>query len=238
MPEISCEPGSLTIAAPAPSVEQHHRIARTKTAAPADGDLLIRTLDVSIAMAALLFFFPLMIVVAAAIYLHDRGPILFAHRRIGQGGRPFYCFKFRSMMVGAEARLAEVLARDPAARKEWANSYKLKHDPRITPLGLFLRRTSLDELPQLFNVLRGEMSIVGPRPIVDNEISRYGHRFRHYCAVKPGITGLWQVSGRTDVEYRSRVAMDVLYARSASPGLYLWLVVATVPAVLLRRGSY
>ena len=167
-----------------------------------------------------------------------RTVVLFAHRRVGYRGRHFLCLKFRSMAMDAEAHLSQLLARDAVARAEWARDFKLRNDPRVTKLGLFLRRTSLDELPQLFNVLRGEMSIVGPRPIVDNEVSRYGHRFHHYCSVKPGITGMWQVSGRNDVAYRSRVAMDVLFARSKSPLLYIWIVVATVPAVLMRRGSY
>jgi len=201
-------------------------------------DSLTRTMDVSLAVFALIFLLPLLLVVALAIYLQDGGHVLFAHRRVGFRGRPFYCLKFRSMALNAEARLAELLANDPAARAEWARSFKLKNDPRVTKLGLFLRRSSLDELPQLINAIRGEMSLVGPRPIVEKEIVRYGHRFRHYCAVKPGITGIWQISGRNDVDYRSRVAMDCLFAKSKCPRLYLWIVVATIPAVLMRRGSY
>jgi lipopolysaccharide/colanic/teichoic acid biosynthesis glycosyltransferase len=142
------------------------------------------------------------------------------------------------MAADAEARLAEVLRNDPEARAEWDRDRKLKNDPRITPLGDFLRRSSLDELPQLFNVLRGEMSLVGPRPIVFDEAVKYGRHFRHYCAVKPGITGLWQVSGRNDVSYRARVALDSLYARKKSAVLDGWILLATIPAVLCRRGSY
>ncbi|HEX4193104.1 MAG TPA: sugar transferase [Stellaceae bacterium] len=199
---------------------------------------LVRALDIVIALVALIFVLPLMGVVALAIFLQDRGPIVFAHRRIGRGGKSFYCYKFRSMAVDAEVRLAELLARDPVARAEWARDHKLRDDPRVTPLGAFLRRSSLDELPQLINVLQGSMSLVGPRPIVDAEIERYGRRFSHYCAVKPGITGLWQVSGRNDVSYRTRVALDCIYARSYSPRLYLWIVIVTIPAVLSRKGSY
>jgi lipopolysaccharide/colanic/teichoic acid biosynthesis glycosyltransferase len=195
-------------------------------------------MDVTIVLLALLFLLPLMVVIALAIVAQDGGPVFFAHRRIGRDGRPFYCLKFRSMAIDAESRLGALLASDPIAREQWARDHKLRSDPRVTPLGAFLRRSSLDELPQFFNVLRGEMSVVGPRPIVEAEISRYGRRFRHYCAVKPGITGLWQVSGRTDVDYRARVAMDCLYVRSKSPRLYVWIIVATVPAVLMRRGSY
>lgn len=194
--------------------------------------------NVSIATLALIFILPLMLLVALAIFLQDGGPVVFAHRRVGRNGRHFHCLKFRSMAADAEARLADLLARDPVAREEWAQDHKLKNDPRITRLGAFLRKSSLDELPQLVNVLRGEMSLVGPRPIVDDEVSKYGRRFQHYCAVKPGITGLWQVSGRNDVSYRTRVALDCTYARSKSLALDLWIMVATVPAVLCRRGSY
>ena len=200
--------------------------------------IVVRALDITIALLALLFVLPLMGIIALAIFIQDGGPVLFSHRRIGRGGKPFFCYKFRSMAVDAEARLSELLERDPVAREEWARDHKLRNDPRVTQLGAFLRRSSLDELPQIFNVLQGTMSLVGPRPIVDAEIARYGKRFRHYCAVKPGITGLWQVSGRNDVSYRTRVALDCLYAKSQSPRLYLWIVVVTIPAVLSRRGSY
>jgi exopolysaccharide production protein ExoY len=204
----------------------------------ASADSVSDLVNVSIATLALLFILPLMLLVALAIFLQDGGPVVFAHRRVGRNGRHFHCLKFRSMAADAETRLADLLARDPAAREEWARDHKLKNDPRITKLGHFLRKSSLDELPQLFNVLRGEMSLVGPRPIVDAEVCKYGSRFQHYCAVKPGITGLWQVSGRNDVSYRTRVALDCTYARSKSLPLDLWIMVATVPAVLCRRGSY
>jgi exopolysaccharide production protein ExoY len=198
---------------------------------------IIRYLDLAIAVSALVLIFPLMVVVAFLVAM-EGGPILFAHRRVGLGGREFRCLKFRTMVVDAEERLAQLLRDDSDARREWERDHKLRNDPRVTALGRFLRRSSLDELPQLWNVLRGEMSIVGPRPIVEAEKARYGRRITSYCAVKPGITGLWQVSGRNDVEYRTRVAMDCLYARTCRPTLYLWLVVATIPAVLARRGSY
>jgi exopolysaccharide production protein ExoY len=227
MSEITLERGRLSVPARSrPRSEVIH------------DDSLVRLMDVTIVLLALLFLLPLMVVIALAIVAQDGGPVFFAHRRIGRDGRPFYCLKFRSMAIDAESRLGALLASDPIAREQWARDHKLRSDPRVTPLGAFLRRSSLDELPQFFNVLRGEMSVVGPRPIVEAEICRYGRRFRHYCAVKPGITGLWQVSGRTDVDYRARVAMDCLYVRSKSPRLYVWIIVATVPAVLMRRGSY
>jgi lipopolysaccharide/colanic/teichoic acid biosynthesis glycosyltransferase len=194
--------------------------------------------QLGLALIALIFFLPLMMLVALAVFAQDGGPVFFAHRRVGRDGKSFPCFKFRSMAADAEARLAGLLARDPEARAEWARDHKLRSDPRVTPLGALLRKTSLDELPQLFNVLRGEMALVGPRPIVDAEVVRYGRRFAHYCSTKPGITGLWQVSGRNDVSYRGRVAMDSLYARRRNLALDLAIMAKTVPAVLMRKGSY
>jgi lipopolysaccharide/colanic/teichoic acid biosynthesis glycosyltransferase len=201
------------------------------------GDRLLRALDVTIAVLAIVFLAPLLIALALLICA-DGGAPVFAHSRIGRNGRPFPCFKFRSMVRDAEAKLIAILATDERARQEWAKDHKLRDDPRVTRLGGFLRRSSLDELPQLFNVLRGEMSIVGPRPIVEAEIMRYGRRFRSYCTVRPGITGLWQVSGRNDVSYRRRVALDVLYARRRDPMLDMWIILRTIPAVLTRKGCY
>ena len=199
---------------------------------------LARGLDLTLALVALIFLAPLLLVISAAIYCFDPGPILFKQKRVGFGGARFSCYKFRSMCVDAEARLEDLLARDPNARAEWASDQKLKCDPRITRIGYFLRKSSLDELPQLFNVLLGEMSLVGPRPIVETEAPRYGRYIAHYCSVRPGITGLWQVSGRNDVHYRRRVAMDVIYSRSRSLPMNVRILVMTVPSVLLSRGTY
>ncbi len=196
-----------------------------------------RAIEIALCLVILAFFAPLMVVAAIVVKLNDGGPILFAHRRIGQGGRSFGCLKFRSMAVDAEAQLHAHLARDPGARAEWERDHKLTNDPRITAVGQFLRRSSMDELPQLFNVLRGEMSLVGPRPIVQAEAARYGRYFADYCRVRPGITGLWQVSGRSDLRYRRRVALDVVYARSRCLGLDLKILLATAPVVLGRRGA-
>ena len=195
-------------------------------------------MHVALALIALFLLLPLMIVVGLAVWCQDGGPIFFVHRRVGRNGRQFPCIKFRSMAVDAQERLDDLLARDPQAREEWQRDHKLRKDPRVTSLGLFLRKSSLDELPQLFNVIRGDMDMVGPRPIVEAEIPKYGARFGHYCSVNPGITGLWQVSGRNDTSYRARVAMDCLYAKSKSPALDMALIVRTIPAVLLGRGSY
>lgn len=198
----------------------------------------IRILDLLVGSLMLLFFLPLLFVTAILVKATSEGPAFYRHRRVGYGGREFYCFKFRTMTIDADVRLARLLEHDPIARTEWLFDHKLPHDPRITPLGKFLRRSSIDELPQLLNVLQGTMSLVGPRPIVSAEIPRYGRHFAHYAALRPGITGLWQVSGRNNTTYRRRVAFDVVYARRRSLGLYGRIMMMTVPAVLLQRGSF
>ncbi len=198
----------------------------------------VRALDLVVAVSVLIFTLPLLIAIALVVKAQDGGPAVFAHERVGRNGRLFKCLKFRSMVLDSDRRLAELLERDPFARAEWNRDHKLKNDPRITAIGAFLRRSSLDELPQFLNVLRGEMSIVGPRPIVLGEIPKYGRRIQAYCTVKPGITGLWQVSGRNDVSYRRRVAMDTLYARHKSLAWDVKLLILTVPAVLFASGSY
>lgn len=197
----------------------------------------IRLCDILVSLTAIVFFAPLLTVLAIAVFVSDPGPIFFGHKRIGRDGRTFRCFKFRSMVVDADKRLAEILARDPVARNEWQLAHKLSNDPRITAIGGLLRRSSLDELPQLFNVLRGEMSLVGPRPIVVEEAWHYGRYLQHYLAIKPGVTGLWQVSGRSNTSYRRRVALDVAWCRSRSVTLYWKIILRTIPAVLLANGS-
>ena len=199
---------------------------------------LIRCIDIAVALIAIVVFSPLMLAIALATKLFDNGPVIFAHSRMGKDGHTFGCLKFRSMVVDADERLWQYLKSHPAAAAEWARDHKLRNDPRSTPLGKFLRKSSLDELPQLFNVLRGDMSLVGPRPIVAAEVERYGRYFSNYCSVRPGITGLWQVSGRNDVTYRRRVALDVTYSRTQSLQLYVWIILRTVPALLEQRGVY
>ena len=201
-------------------------------------DWLIRTLDVLGAAILLIFILPVYALIALMVRLEDGGPVYFAQERIGRGGKRFRCLKFRSMAVDAEAQLQKLLATDPAARRAWELDRKLKDDPRITRIGKLLRTSSLDELPQLINVLRGEMSLVGPRPIVEAEVERYGRHFRKYCSIRPGLTGLWQVSGRNDVSYRERVVLDVAYVRNRCVRLYFRVLFKTIPAVLARRGSY
>jgi undecaprenyl-phosphate galactose phosphotransferase len=176
--------------------------------------LLKRAFDLAAAAALLAFTAPLLLLVALRIRLADGGAVVFAHTRVGRHGRPFRCYKFRTMVPNSAAVLAELLARDPAARAEWAKDRKLRRDPRVTRLGRFLRRTSLDELPQLVNVLKGEMSLVGPRPVVPDELELYGEAKVYYLQVRPGLTGLWQVSGRSELDYARRVALDAWYARN------------------------
>ena len=167
-----------------------------------------RAADIALGTSLIVFFAPLMAVIALAVCL-DGGPVFFGHSRVGPERRRFRCWKFRTMVVNADQVLREVLARDATMRAEWETSFKLRNDPQITTVGRFLRAFSLDELPQLFNVMSGDMSLVGPRPIVEAEIDRYGSQFDAYCACRPGITGLWQVRGRSDVSYARRVELEL-----------------------------
>jgi Undecaprenyl-phosphate galactose phosphotransferase WbaP len=212
--------------------------AGSGSAGYAPGGALKRVLDVIMASAGIAVLWPLMLMVAMAIRYTDPGPAIFGHERIGRSGRRFKCLKFRSMIINSDAALRELLERDPAAAAEWAQSQKLKNDPRITKLGKMLRETSLDELPQLWNVLKGDMSIVGPRPIVSAEVRRYGNYFEAYTATKPGITGLWQVTGRSDCTYDERVSLDVDYVKNWSILRDVWIIAKTVIVVFGRKGSY
>ena len=181
---------------------------------------------------------PILIIIALWIYKDSPGPVIFKHRRIGKGGKEFNCYKFRSMCVDAKEKLEQLLKTDPQAKAEWEKDFKLKNDPRITKSGAFLRKTSLDELPQIFNVLKGEMSLVGPRPIIRDEMVRYGEYINDYLMVKPGITGMWQVSGRSDIDYAERVLLDSWYTRNWSVWLDITLLFKTFKVVLLRKGAY
>jgi exopolysaccharide production protein ExoY len=200
--------------------------------------MLTRAIDVTLAFTAVLLLLPLLVVIVVALKLTSPGPVLFAHRRIGKGGEAFPCYKFRSMVVNSADVLERHLAGCPKSRAEWLRDQKLRNDPRITAIGKLLRRTSLDEVPQIFNVLRGDMSIVGPRPIVEGEVVRYRQYIVDYMSVKPGITGLWQISGRNNTTYRRRVALDTAYARTRSVALDLAIMARTVPAVVLGSGCY
>ena len=202
------------------------------------GLVLKRAMDLVGAFLALVVFLPLMLLVAAIIKMTSPGPVLFAHRRLGKDGRAFHCLKFRSMVTNSAEVLAQHLAENEAARAEWARDHKLRNDPRITTLGKLLRRSSLDELPQLINVLVGEMSLVGPRPIVTDEVAKYGRYIAYYTSLTPGITGLWQISGRNDMSYRRRVAIDTSYARNRCARLDLAIMLGTLPAVLQAKGAH
>lgn len=202
------------------------------------GEDLARSLfDRTFALCALLFFAPFMVLIALVLLVTEGGPVFFAHKRVGLNGRAFYCLKFRTMAKDAEARLENLLAQDPAARAQWERNQKLDDDPRITCVGEFLRKSSLDELPQFLNVLMGEMAIVGPRPIVDAEAHHYGDHFADYLSVKPGVTGLWQVNGRSNTTYEERVAMDVDYVRNRSFPRDLGIIAKTVKVVALGKGA-
>ena len=197
---------------------------------------LDRTVDVALALLFMTILLPVLTVLAALVWLSGSGPVIFRHRRIGLHGRSFECLKFRTMEVGAESRLPHLIGASETARTEWMQNHKIRSDPRVTAVGRVLRRFSFDELPQLVNVLRGEMSIVGPRPIVGAEICRYGPRFEEYCSVRPGITGLWQISGRNDVSYDRRVRLDCEYARSKSIRGDLAIILRTVPVLVAGSG--
>jgi len=196
-----------------------------------------RILDVLGAIVLAIVFSPL--ILAIAVLMRREGDsIIYKHRRIGRHGRVFECLKFRTMVPNADQVLRELLEQDPEIKAEWVRDHKLRCDPRVTRLGRFLRRTSLDELPQLWNVMRGEMSLVGPRPVVREELLRYGRNVRTYLAAKPGITGLWQVKGRNDTDYRRRVVLDTYYVRNQNLLLDLYILLKTTRVVLGGSGAY
>ena len=200
--------------------------------------MLKTVFDYALTLLGTIAISPILLFIAIWIYKDSPGPVIFKHIRIGKDGKPFPCYKFRSMCVDAKEKLAELLANDPAAREEWERDFKLKNDPRITKSGAFLRKTSLDELPQIFNVLKGEMSLVGPRPIIQEELARYGEYVGDYLMVKPGITGMWQVSGRSDIEYHERVLLDSWYVRNWSVWIDIVMLFKTFAVVVARKGAY
>lgn len=197
-----------------------------------------RAMDIAFCLLLAPFLFVSVGILGLLVRLDSAGPIFYGHKRLGFQGREFLAWKFRSMVPDADRKLEEYLRQHPELMQEWIRDQKLKNDPRITRVGSFLRKTSLDELPQLWNVLRGEMSLVGPRPIVEEEVRRYGPLFALYTKVRPGLTGLWQVSGRNDTTYAERVAMDAYYVRNWSPWLDLYILARTVWVVLYAKGAY
>ena len=197
-----------------------------------------RSLDLTISLIALPFLLILSLLLSLAIKLDSTGPVFFRQKRIGQGGKIFEIFKFRTMYQDAEIRLSKILASDTSLQQEWDETMKLKNDPRITKMGKFLRKTSLDELPQIINVLLGNMSLVGPRPIIPPEAVKYGENIEFYKHVKPGITGIWQISGRNQIEYDMRVQIDISYFRNWSVWYDLYILMHTPIAVLREKGAY
>jgi Undecaprenyl-phosphate galactose phosphotransferase WbaP len=200
--------------------------------------LVKRALEVAIAAMLLVLALPIAAVIAVAIVLETPGPVFFGHTRIGKSQRRFRVWKFRSMVANADVALQTYLAKHPERRAEWRYSHKLKQDPRVTRVGRLLRRSSLDELPQLWNVLRGDMSLIGPRPIVEEEMAKYGPAISLYQQVLPGLTGLWQVSGRADTSYLRRVDLDCEYIRRWSFRMDLKILWKTVRVVLYGHGAY
>jgi exopolysaccharide production protein ExoY len=212
------------------------RLATIGSPAPV-GMTLKRTVDILLALSGIILLAPLLIICFAVTALTSPGPALFRHRRVGFNGKHFDCFKFRTMVTDAPERLRRLLESDPSAAAEWTTNRKLRNDPRITAIGGILRKSSLDELPQLFNVLRGDMSIVGPRPVTDEELERYASSVNAYLSCRPGITGLWQVSGRSTTTYNKRVACDTFYARNWSMALDVKIIAVTIPALLVSDNA-
>ena len=219
---------------------QSRRTKGSFLAVALDGDVAKRLFDIGFSLLVLGVFSPLYLVIAIAIAMTSSGSIFYIHTRVGRNFRPFRCIKFRTMVSNADQMLEEMVAQSPQIRKEFADDFKLKEDPRITKIGSFLRLTSLDELPQFWNVLRGDMSVVGPRPLVPEELQRYGRRINTVLKIKPGITGLWQVSGRNDIPYPKRIQIDVYYATSRNWLLDIWVIVKTIGVMIFphKNGAY
>lgn len=207
-----------------------------RAASPVGGTLK-RASDITIAAVAFVLLLPLILGTALLVRATSSGPILFGHKRVGFGGRSFRCYKFRTMVVDGDRVLEDYLNRFPAEGEVWLAERKLKNDPRVTPLGAVLRKLSIDELPQLYNIFVGHMSIVGPRPVVEDELQKYGKSAIHYMRTRPGLTGLWQISGRNDTSYRERVVLDRLYVQRWSILMDMRIVALTIPAVLTSRGA-
>jgi exopolysaccharide production protein ExoY len=211
---------------------------KSASSAPPLGGMTKRIFDVVLASCALILFLLLFGLVSATIALFDGAPVLYRHPRVGHGRRLFLCLKFRTMVIDGDEILKRHLQSSPSATQEWAETRKLKIDPRVTLMGGVLRKFSVDELPQLINVIRGEMSIVGPRPIVADEVRMYGIDARYYFMARPGLTGPWQVSGRSDESYENRVALDRAYVENWSFWKDILIIIRTVPAMLSAKGSY
>jgi exopolysaccharide production protein ExoY len=205
---------------------------------PPTGGILKRSFDITVASLTLVFISPIFLLLVLLVKFSNKGPVFYGHRRIGHNGQTFRCLKFRTMVVDGDRILQTYLQANPKAQEEWRATRKLQEDPRVTAVGAVLRKLSLDELPQLFNIIRGEMSIVGPRPVVGEELELYEGAAVYYLQSRPGLTGLWQVSGRNDVSYASRVAFDTHYVTTWSLRSDMLIIARTIPAVCFSRGSY
>ena len=205
-----------------------------------DGEAAKRIFDIAFSLLVLSVFSPVYLILAVAIAVSSPGPILYAQQRVGKNYKRFRCLKFRTMVNNADEMLASIMAESPQLQSEFADNFKLKDDPRITKIGKFLRLTSLDELPQFWNVLKGDMSVVGPRPLVPEELPKYGSRMKQVLSIRPGITGLWQVSGRNDIPYPRRVQIDVYYVNARSWLLDLWIILKTIGVLVFtnNNGAY
>lgn len=197
-----------------------------------------RLFDICFSLLVLLLGLPLFLLIGILVSFSVKGKIFYAQERLGRGGIIFRCYKFRTMRIGADTYLKALLEKDPLLKKEWEANHKLKNDPRVTKVGAFLRKTSLDEIPQFWNVLKGDLSIVGPRPIVKEELARYGKHASLLLSVRPGITGPWQISGRSDTSYQQRVALDIEYIQKRSFWKDFLITVKTVPSMIASRGAY
>lgn len=198
-----------------------------------------RLFDIGFSLGAMLFFAPTYLGVALAIKLSSPGPVIYSQWRVGRGGRLFRCYKFRSMVIDADQRLQDLLNKDPVKRAEWESLHKLKDDPRITRVGQFIRRYSLDELPQFWNVLRGDLSVVGPRALVSHEVRHFlGKRAAKILSVRPGLTGIWQTSGRSNLNYERRINLDERYVDRRNLWMDLRLIARTIPAMINAKGAY
>ena len=198
-----------------------------------------RLFDIGFSVAVLILGFPLFFLIWLAVLCTSKGPVFYAQQRIGRGGQPFWCWKFRTMHPDAEKRLELLFSIDPCQKQEWLRTYKLKNDPRITPIGHFLRKCSLDELPQFWNVLKGDLSVVGPRPVVQEEVVQcYGVKAYKILSIRPGLTGIWQISGRNNVSYEKRILLDEQYVDTRSFLLDIKIILKTVPSMLNPKGAY
>ena len=202
-----------------------------------DGELFKRLFDILFSLSVLILFAPVYLLLAFLIALSSSGPIFYVQERVGKNRKRFYCLKFRTMVENADDILLEIMENSPHLRQEFEDNFKLKQDPRITWIGRFLRMTSLDEFPQFWNVLKGDMSVVGPRPLVEEELPRYGRHINKILTIRPGITGLWQVSGRNDIPYPRRVQIDLYYANDKNLWMDMWIIFKTIGVVIFPKNN-